>query len=109
MKFYTIRNSFNKENNDNVELLLQKDINEDKNSSISISKNVKTQLDSKNADNIRDIILTTEKKKFDLTQGIILMEDNILIRKSMSGHFLFSNLSEEIMYFHINCCVEILF
>jgi hypothetical protein len=109
VKFYTIRNSFKKDSIENIEFLIQKDINEEKNSCIYNTRHVKTQLDSKNPDNIKDIILTTEKKKFDLTEAIILYEDTLVIRKALSSHFLFSNLSEEIMYFYINCCVEISF
>jgi hypothetical protein len=109
VKFYTIRNSFKKENPENIEFLVQKDINEEKSSSIYNTRHVKTQLDSKNTEHIKDIILTTQKKKLDLKEGIILYEDTILIRKALSSHFLFSNLSEEIMYYYVNCCVEISF
>ena len=96
VRCYTIKKQ-QKDDNDNVENIIQRDLNDQKQTLPTNSKFIKSQIESKSSEKMKDFIANMEKKNFDLNQGILLEEDTILIRKALSEHFLFVNLSEDIM------------
>ena len=80
--------------NQSLEVILHKDLNE-KQTAPTNSKFNKEE--SKSDDKIKELITNLEVKNVEMNKGLLSEGDIELIRGALRDHFLFSNLSAEIM------------
>lgn len=80
--------------NVSLEGALQKDLNEKPTAPTNSKFN---KMESKSEEKIKELIDNLGGKNLDMNKGILSDEDIELIKGGMREHFLFSNLSEEIM------------
>jgi LytS/YehU family sensor histidine kinase len=80
--------------NESLEGVLQKDLNEKPTAPTNSKFN---KMESKSEEKIKELISNLEGKNLEMNQGLLSDEDIELIKGSLKEHFLFSNLSEEIM------------
>ena len=83
------------DNNKPLEAILKNDLMHNQ----SIHSNSCHKKESKSSEKLKELISGLEKKKFDMNKNLLSDEDFVLIRSSFMQHFLFANLSDEIMYY----------
>ena len=95
MRCYTIKKNNDEKLDKSLEGILQKDLIDKKH---TLPKYMKSQVESKSSIKTKELATILLKNNFlDVNQGFLSYEDTILIRNSFVHHFLFLNLSDEIM------------